>query len=163
MKRLLVLSLAATGCGLSPNVVDGSVAGEAMSEIQTVLWGGRYIVLIDEAVDCIDLAWVNHTYSEGADLGDRDFSALQFTFSRGVEVLEGTFSVQGAAEVNAKFLDYRDGIFDAADEYRARDGFLTVDSVTDKDRASGTFDLDFGDGQALTGEFEAQWCVNLPD
>ena len=61
------------------------------------------------------------------------------------------------------FLDYRDGIFDAVDEYRARDGFLTVESVTDKDRASGTFDLDFGDDQALTGEFEAQWCVNLPD
>ena len=163
MKRLLVLLLAATGCGLAPTTVEGSVAGEPMSEIQTVLWGGRYIVLIDEPLDCIDLAWVNHTYTEGMDLGDVDFAALQFTFSRGVEVLEGTFSVQGAAEVNAKFLDYRDGIFDASDEYRARDGFLSVGTVSDKDRASGDFELDFGDGQALSGEFEAQWCVNLPD
>ena len=163
MRTLIFLPLLVVACGPGPTSIEGSVAGKAMTEVQTVFWGGRYIVLIDNLLDCIELSWVNHTYSEGADFGDQNFSALQFTFSRGVDVMEGNFSVEGASEVNAKFLDYRDGIFDASDEIRARDGVLAVEMVTDKEYAIGTFDLDFGDDQELTGEFGAEWCVNLPD
>ena len=163
MRNLFYLSFLASACGPGPTIVEGSVAGIEISDVQTVAWGGRYLVMVDKPLDCIDLSWVNHTYSEGADFGSTPFAALQFTFARGNEVFEGNFSVQGAAEVNAKFLDYSDGVFDADDEYRARDGVLVVDAVADKDLATGTFDLDFGDDQALNGEFGAEWCVNLPD
>jgi len=150
-------------CGPGPTTVEGSVDGQSFSDIGTVFWGGRYLVILDQELDCIDLSFVNHTYSEGADFGDTSFVGLQFTFSRGTEVFPGNFSVEGAAEVNAKFLNYKDGIFDASDEVRGRSGTFVVDKVGDKEWAEGSFDISFGDSGDLTGSFAADWCVNLPD
>jgi hypothetical protein len=163
MRFLLTLPLLAIGCGPTPTIVDGTVSGASIGTAGTAFWGGRYLIFVDKALDCLDVSFVNHTYSEGADFGDTDFSALQFTFSRGTDVFPGNFSVQGAAEVTAKFLDYRDGVFDADDEVRGREGTLFVDKVADKDVASGEFDIDFGEDQILSGSFSAEWCVNLPD
>ena len=153
--------------GLRPRRYNdrGAVAGIPFETVGTAMWGGRYLVLVDQEMDCIDMAWVHRNYSEGADLGNIDFVALQFTFGRGQEVSESPlpYSVQGVAEVSARALDYTDGVFDAGDEYRGLDGLLFVDDVKDKNLASGSFDIEFSDDERLTGEFNATWCVNLPD
>jgi len=163
MRFFLFLPLLAVGCGPAPTVVEGTVSGSSIGTAGTAFWGGRYLIFVDKVLDCVDVSFVNHTYSEGADFGDENFSALQFTYSRGTDVFPGNFSVQGAAEVTAKFLDYRDGVFDADDETRGREGTLFVDEVKDKESATGEFDIDFGDDQFLTGTFAAEWCINLPD
>ena len=163
MQKILFLSLLAAACGPAETIVDGTVNGASIGTAGTAFWGGRYLIFVDKTLDCLDMSFVNHTYSEGADFGDTDFVALQFTFSRGTDVFPGNFSVQGASEVNAKFLDYSDGIFDASDEVRGREGTILVDEVGDKDRTLGEFNIDFGDDQTLSGDFSAEWCINLPD
>ena len=163
MRLFLFLPLLTAACGPAETIVEGTVGGASIGTAGTAFWGGRYLGFVDKALDCLDMSFINYNYSEGADFGDTDFVALQFTFSRGTDVFPGNFSVQGAAEVNAKFLDYSDGIFDAADEVRGRDGTLLVDKVEDKDSTSGEFNIDFGVDQVLSGEFSAEWCINLPD
>ena len=165
MRLFLIPSLLAIGCGPSPSTISGSVAGIPFETVGTAMWGGRYLVLVDQEMDCIDMAWVHRNYSEGVDLGTTDFVALQFTFGRGQEVTESPlpYSVQGVAEVSARLIDYTDGIFDAGDEYRGLDGLLFVETIKQKDWAGGTFDIEFSDGDTLVGEFSADWCVNLPD
>jgi hypothetical protein len=163
MRVFIVLPLLVMGCGPEQSIVEGSVVGGSFDEVGTAFWGGRYLILVNKELDCLDMSFVNHTYSEGADFGDTNFVALQFTFSRGTDVFPGNFSVQGAAEVNAKFLDYRDGIFDAVDEHRGRDGTILVEEVGDKEWAEGNFDIEFSDDDGLTGTFAAEWCINLPD
>jgi len=163
MRLFLFLPLLAAACGPAETIVEGTVGGASIGTAGTAFWGGRYLIFTDTALDCLDMSFVNHSYSEGADFGDADFLALQFTFSRGTDVFPGLFSVQGAAEVNAKFLNYSDGIFDAGDEVRGREGTLLVDEVGDKDWTFGEFNIDFGDEQILSGEFSAEWCINLPD
>ena len=163
MRTFHFLPLLFIGCGPGENLVEGTVAGGGFDQVGTAFWGGRYMILVNQELDCLDMSFVNHTYTEGHDLGDQDFVALQFTFSRGTDAFPGNFSVQGAAEVNAKFLDYRDGIFDADDEYRGRDGVLVVEEVGDKDWAVGSFDIEFEDEHTLSGTYAMEWCINLPD
>jgi hypothetical protein len=163
MRFFLFLPLLAIGCGPTPTIVDGTVSGVSIGTAGTAFWGGRYLFIADQALDCLDVSFVNHTYSEGSDLGDNDFSALQFTYSRGTDVFPGNFSVQGASEVTAKFLNYKNGVFDTDDEVRGREGTILVEEVNDKESALGEFNIDFGDDQILMGNFSAEWCINLPD
>jgi hypothetical protein len=163
MRIFLFFPLFGMACSPAETVVEGTVDGQSIGTAGTAFWGGRYLIFVDKALDCLDMSFVNHTYSEGTDLGDTDFVALQFTYSRGTEVFPGNFSVQGAAEVNAKFLNYSDGVLDAADETRGREGTILVEEVGDKAWASGEFNIDFGEDQNLSGSFAADWCINLPD
>ena len=165
MRLLFIPSLFAIACGPAPSTIEGTVAGLPFENVGTAMWGGRYLVLVNQPIECIDMAWVHRNYSEGAELGDTDFVALQFTFGRGQEVSESPlpYSVQGVAEVSARAIDYSDGIFDAGDEYRGLDGLLFVDDVKDKKLAVGSFEIEFPDDEKLVGDFSADWCVNLPD
>jgi len=130
-----------------------------MGEALTAFWGGRYIMFADAELDCIDLAWVHHSYSDAAPPTDLKLNILQFTFSRGDDVFEGNFSVEGQTEVNGRFMLTGPNGYE---EYRARSGFLNISEVAGHGDATGTFDIGFEEG-SLNGEFTAEWCVNLPD
>ena len=156
---ILLSTIPLSACGGGGPIIEGSVDGENMGEILTAFWGGRYILFADEELDCIDLAWVHHSYSDSAPPTDLNLNILQFTFSRGDDVFEGNFSVEGQAEVNGRFmLTGPDGY----EEYRARSGFLNISEATGHGDVTGTFDLEFEEGN-LNGEFTVEWCVNLPD
>jgi len=164
MRRLTTLSLllstiSLSACGGAGSVIEGSVAGEGLSEPLTAFWGGRYIIFADAELECIDLAWVHHSYSDSAPPTDLTLNALQFTFSRGDDVFEGNFSVEGQAEVNGRFMLTGPNGYD---EYRARSGFLNISEVSGHSNAVGTFDLEFEEGN-MSGEFDIEWCINLPD
>jgi hypothetical protein len=164
MRKLTTLSIilstiSLSACGGGALLIEGSVAGEGLEESLTAFWGGRYIIFADAALDCIDLAWVHHSYSDAAPPTELSLNILQLTFSRGDDVFEGNFSVEGQAEVNGRFMITGP---DGYEEYRARSGFLNISEAGGQGDVSGTFDLEFEEGN-LNGEFSVEWCVNLPD
>lgn len=157
MTPLLALSLL-TACELE-TTIEGSVGGFDIGTVATMSWGGKYLFFANETVDCVDQAWVHHTYSQGVDPVGEDLVGLQFTFLDDPEAYEGFFSIGGDAPISAKLLVVEGGAFT---EFRGRSGTLTIDSLEDQGVASGTFDVDFDDG-SLTGTWETDYCVNLPD
>ena len=161
MKTLAIptaLVLLATGCAGPYAIVDGDVAGKGLADINTVMFGGPFIVISDAELDCLDVAFVTRHYSQGEAVTDFDFRLLQFAFSD-PEVYAGVFNLAGEASVTAKYLVQSDGAFA---EYRGREGILEVDSYTEDKGAVGIFNVNFDEG-ALEGEYEAEWCRNLKD
>ncbi len=157
MTTLLALTLL-TGCELE-TTIDGDVAGFDIGSVGTMFWGGKYLFFADEELDCVDLAWVHHTYSSGVDPVGEDVTGLQFTFLDDPEAYTGFFSIGADAPISAKLLAVEGGAFT---EFRGRSGTLTIDELEASDLASGTFEVDFDDG-TLSGTWEADYCVNLPD
>lgn len=152
------LLLLATGCGGPYALVEGNVAGKKFTDINTVMFGGPFIIVSDVELDCMDAAFVTRHYSQGEAVTDFDFTLLQFAFSD-PEVYAGVFNLAGEASVTSKFLVQKDGAFA---EYRGREGVLEVDEYQEDQYALGIFDVSFDDGQ-LNGEYEAEWCRNLKD
>jgi hypothetical protein len=72
---LLISTISLSACGGDPLLIEGSVAGEGMSEALTAFWGGRYIIFADAELECIDLAWVHHSYSDALAYEDDDGAA----------------------------------------------------------------------------------------
>jgi hypothetical protein len=149
-----------TSCTLE-TTIDGAVAGFDVSIVGTMYWGGKYLFFADEELDCVDLDFVHHTYTGGKDPrdGDGDFVALQFTFLDDPDAYTGFFSIGGDAPISGKLLVVEGGAFT---EFRARSGSLTIDELEDNGVASGIFDVAFDDG-TMTGTWETDFCVNLPD
>ncbi len=153
----LLLSLAA-GCGGSYAVVDGEVAGKGLNDINTVMFGGPFIIITDAQLDCLDVAFVTRHYSQGEAVTDFDFRLLQFAFSD-PEVNSGVYNLAGESSVTAKYLVQTDGAFA---EYRGREGNLEVDDLEEDKFALGIFDVSFDEG-SLSGDYQAEWCRNLKD
>ncbi len=139
-------------------MVDGEVAGKGLTDINTVMFGGPFIVISDAELDCLDVAFVTRHYSQGEAVTDFDFRLLQFAFSD-PEVYAGIFNLAGEASVTAKYLIQSDGAFA---EYRGREGNLEVDDYQEDQFALGIFNVSFDEG-TLEGEYEAEWCRNLKD
>ncbi len=157
MTPLFALALL-TGCELE-STIDGSVAGFDMPTVATMNWGGKYLFFADEELDCVDLAWVHHTYSSGVDPAGQDLIGLQFTFLDDPEAYTGFFSIGADAPISAKLLAIEGGAFT---EFRGREGTLTIDELEAEGVASGSFEVTFDDG-TLSGTWETDYCVNLPD
>lgn len=153
-----LMLLLAAGCGGSYAIVDGEVAGKGLADINTVMFGGPFIIFTDAELDCLDVAFVTRHYSQGESVTDFDFRLLQFAFTD-PEVYAGVFNLAGEASVTAKFLVQTDGAFA---EYRGREGILEVDDYQEDQLALGIFDVSFDEG-TLSGEYEAEWCRNLKD
>lgn len=150
--------LSACGGGTYADV-NGTVGDKKVSA-ETAFWGGPYIIFLGDVYDCMDLAWVQRgtTYDngdllEGVDDGMR---ALLFTYDES-KVVKGDYDLTGDAAVDARLLDLVDG---ALTVYKATSGNLIIDEIDKKDRALGSFTLEFDEGSA-TGEFEIDWCNNL--
>jgi len=150
-------------CGPEPTLIDGSVDSRDFSESLTAYFGGRYLFFSNVELDCMGVHWVHHTYTPGVDPAEDDLFGIQFTFGMGSEVAAGYYNLNDRAQVDASALIIEGGAFQ---EFRVDEGELTVDEVTDRDLAVGSFDLsrfyDTDEG-SLSGTFSAEWCVNLPD
>lgn len=154
--RHVVWTLLLAACG-DPTLVDGSVAGHSMPEPGGVYWGGPFVVLTADALDCKDVAWVQRNYTAGVSPTDFDVVALQFAYDND-EVSEGYFSVAGDSAVFSKGIVVEGGAFT---EHRARGGELVVESVEAQGPVIGTFSVTFEDGSWSTDHFEAEYCINL--
>jgi hypothetical protein len=152
------LLLLVTGCGGPYALVEGKVAGKGLTEVNTVMFGGPFIIVSDVELECMDAAFVTRHYSQGEAVTDFDFEMLQFSFSD-PEVTTGVYNLAGEASVTSKFLVQSDGAFA---EYRGREGNLEVDQLEEDSFAVGIFNVSFDDG-TLEGEYEAEWCRNLKD
>ncbi len=152
------LGLLLCGCSDYYAEVTGEVNGQGIQDVNTILWGGPFIVLADTDIACMDLAWITRHYTQGESVTDYDFNLLQFAFSD-PDVVTGIYNIAGEASVTVKFLSQQDGAFA---EYRGRGGNLEIDTVVDEGETVGLFDISFDDGQ-LSGDFFAEWCRNLKD
>lgn len=153
---LALLALVATACA-EDTLVDGDIAGRAMPEPGGVYWGGPFIVLTGDPLDCIDVAWVQRNYTAGVSPTEFDVLALQFAYDQD-EVSTGYFSVAGESAVFAKAVLVEGGAFV---EHRARGGELQVDVVEAQGVVEGSFSVTFEDGSLSTSYFQAEYCVNL--
>ncbi len=156
---LSTLLLLALGCAPEATIIDGTIAGFDISEPQTAFFGGRYVVFATEALDCMDVDWVHHTYAAGDDPVGQDLVALQFTFANQDEVSVGHFNISGAAQVKGSGLVRKAGAFT---EYRGSEGTLIVDEAEEKGWSTGTFEIILKeDAGTLSGTWSAEWCINL--
>ncbi len=152
------LLLLAVGCGGSYAIVDGEVAGKGLTDINTVMYGGPFIIITDASLECLDVAFVTRHYSQGEAVTDFDFKMLQFAFSD-PDVSTGVYNLAGESSVPPKYLVPSDGAFA---KYRGREGNLEVDALEEDKFALGIFNVTFDEG-GLSGEYEAEWCRNLKD
>ncbi len=155
------LGLLLTGCGGSSADATGTVLGIDFSNIQTVFFGGPYIVMVTtEDTDCEGVAFTRTTYQEDVAPTTDAVEMLQFTYVSGA-VSEGVKSIaETDAEVTSLVLA-TDGT--QVDFERATAGAITIDTLVDEKSATGSFDaVTFTDG-SVSGEFTAEWCRNLRD
>ena len=162
MKRILLTSLVLTigsGCGGEPYAeVSGSVDGYSL-EPQTLYWGGPFLVMANESLDCMDMSWVKRgtNFRDGDEAPlDENIVALLFTYESDEVVAQNT-SLEGDAPVDARLLVARDG---ALAVYKADAGELNVTEFTKQDDVIGTFVVDIED-EGFSGEFQLEWCNNL--
>jgi len=136
--------------------VSGTIGDVAFNEAKTVVHGGSYILIFDEKIDCLDLAWAEGSYQDGEAPSDLSFNALQFRTDDDAYTV-GTFSVEGNGVVAAQ------GLLNTGDFYteRGRQGTVTIDEVAENDSTIvGSFSIEFSEG-AVEGEFETEFCRNL--
>lgn len=160
MRALAIIACLTLGCAPPLSEISGSVAGTGFAQVGTAYFGGPFLFLVDETLDCMDVFWVTRNYTTGQPVHEefqQDFVGVQFAFS-GDNLLQGQFNVAGEAQVSSKLLIQTGGVLE---EHRGRGGFLVISSLDD-DTTSGTIELTFDEGE-LEGTFYAEECVNLKD
>jgi hypothetical protein len=159
-------ALALAGCGGSTGEITGTIGADtAFDKIVTVYNGGPNIIMFDRKIDCLDLFWVDDSYTgasapylDSRGQGELTFVGLQFSFVSDSLTQTGTFSVAGESVVAAWGL-VAEGPTWVPD--RGRDGTLTVTDVDPDDAwVEGTFDVQFTSGQ-VSGEFRSEYCRNI--
>lgn len=148
------------GCRGATADVSGTAGGVTFEHTPYVYFGGPYIVVSMEEVDCIDISFVNRSYEDGVAPTDQNVAMLQFASNADdPNIVPGRYSIDIDASFSATVVRVLD---DAPTYTRASGGLLVVDEADD-DWASGTFDsVAFEDG-TLSGEWTAEWCRNLKD
>ena len=83
-RTILFLSFLITACGGGAGSAEtnGSIDGIPFDSVKTVFYGNAHIVLFDQDVDCLDVAFIDDNYVDGEDPtdGKQDFIAMQFIF-----------------------------------------------------------------------------------
>ncbi len=160
MRRIVCLVAFLGGCaGGSSATVEGTAMGISLGDARYVYYGGPFLVISAKEVDCMDVDWVRRSYPEGTVPTEDDRELLQFAFATS-DVTEGQKSVGLGASVTSTILSISGG---ALTQSRATAGTLTVATMEEETLATGSFSgLTFEDG-TLSGEYEAEWCVNLKD
>lgn len=151
---LILPLLFAAGCA-GPALVDGEIGSTPFTKARSAWFGGPFIVIATEAIDCNQMGWVQRRYTEGAPADRREFAALQITFS-GEAIEVGSFLADRTQGVTV------DGLENDGSDLRihhAREGTIDIEDVS-ASRVSGTFSVAFGEG-GVAGEFDAEPCVNL--
>lgn len=161
LRSILLLSLSAllSSCGASAEI-EGEIDGSSLADAQTIMFGGPFIVIANEALDCTEMSWVSRHYDTQEPPVDQNVSLLQLSFSNDEQVFEGQFSVAGNAQVTSKFLKIGDGAFT---ELKGLGGMLIIDSVSEDSWVEGSLEgITFRDAEGeLNGEFKAEWCRNF--
>ncbi len=157
---ILPMFLALVGCASEPeSTVTGTAGGITFGETVTAYFGGPFLVVSAQPIDCLDLSFVVKSYEDGVAATDQDIALLQFAFGQ-TDVNLGRTAVDVGASVSATVVNI---VGDASSYTRAESGLLVVDSVdpSEDGLASGSFeDVAFEDG-TLAGTFNATWCRNL--
>jgi hypothetical protein len=157
---ILPVFLALTGCASDPeSTVTGTAGGITFGETATAYFGGPFLVVSAQPIDCMDLAFVVKSYEDGVAATDEDVAFLQFAFGQ-TDVATGRTAVDVGASVSATVVNI---VGDASRYTRAESGLLVVDAVdpSEDGLATGSFeDVTFEDG-TLAGTFTATWCRNL--
>lgn len=148
------------GCGGGDASVSGTVLGIAFGDTKYVFMGGPYITISNIEVECEQLAFVQRSYEEGQQATTDEMQLLQFAYATDL-VTEGNNAIDVSASVSSIVVKSNDANFEFT---RAESGSINVESFTENEEASGTFDsVTFQDGGVLTGTFSAEWCRNLRD
>lgn len=149
------------GCGGEKAVaeVTGEAMGISFGETSYVYFGGPFVVVTPDPMECLDISWVRLSYQDGVAPTEDDVRMLQFGFTGG-DVTTGQKSIGLGASVTSTVIQVSGG---AMSQTRATQGALNVDALEDEVWASGSFEgVAFEDG-TLDGTFEAEWCTNLKD
>ncbi len=146
-----------TACAEPAATVSGAAGGVTFGETDHAYFGGPYLVISPDELDCLDLAWVQRSYEDGIAPTEGDARLLQFAFATDT-VTEGRVGIGIAAAASATVVNVTGG---TATFTRAEGGFLDIDAVETETEATGSFEgLAFEDG-TLSGSFTATWCRNL--
>jgi hypothetical protein len=158
MRVVLAIPFFLAGCKHGADVT-GSVAGQSF-DAGAAWWGDSFIVLTEDDYDCIDMAWVQPSYSDEDPPGDDPKRFLQFMFNSCSDVEKGVFTISDTtvSPVSASFWDYTG---DTLVQNHGRVGSLQIDDKTGSDKISGTFQVSFDDGE-LSGTLDKiKWCTNI--
>jgi hypothetical protein len=155
--RISLCALAVAGCEAPPqSTISGTMGGSAFNSVGSAWFGGPFILLFENEMDCMDTYWAARSYMEDISPSENlDYRTLQFTFDSDA-VSIGTFSVYGDAAVSTFGLSNNGPDFEL---YRGRDGDLTINTIT-SDSVTGSFSVELDDG-LLSGEIYADACINL--
>ena len=154
------MALGLGGCGGGEATVSGTVLGIAFGDTKYVYTGGPFITISNIEIDCEQMAFVQRSYEEGQQETTDEMQLLQFAYAADL-VTEGNNAIDISASVSAIVVKSNESNFEFT---RAESGSINVESFTQNEEASGTFDsVTFQDGGSLSGSFSAEWCRNLRD
>ena len=123
-------------------------------------FGASYILLLEEALSCQDMYWVQKTNLDGETPPyDSNLKALQMTFnSEDGMVFKGSHSLGGTSAIKAELLTIKGEEFSVV---RATEGILDVNELENEAAVTGAFNFVFPTG-SLSGTFEnIPWCINI--
>ncbi len=158
---MVALMLVVMGCGggKAGAEVSGSALGISFGEAKYVYFGGPFVVVTPDPMECLDISWVRLSYQDGTAPTEDDVRLLQFGFTGG-DVTTGQKQIGLGASVTSTVVEVSGGTMA---QTRANQGVLNVDELEEEVWASGSFEgVAFDDG-TLDGTFEAEWCTNLKD
>ena len=161
MRRCIIISglAALSGCSSYTAAVSGSASGLSIGTTSYVFFGGPFVVITPDEVDCMDLAWVRPSYQEGSLPTDQDMDILQFSYTSG-QLSTGQKSIGLGASVTSTIVHISG---ESLEQARATGGVINVDSIEEETTAIGSFEGVTYDDGTLDGTFEAQWCINLKE
>lgn len=146
------------GCGGASADVTGSAGGVDFGRTKYVFFGGPFVIVSMEEVECEGLDFVRRNYEIGQAPTEAETQMLQFSYADADTIPEGIAFVDINASVSASVLSVTGGAFF---ETIASGGQLTIESVEADESASGVFEGIFFEDGTLDGSFDAVWCRNL--
>ena len=152
----LSLCTLGAGCGGGAFVSGTGSVGEHKFEPIVGYWGGPFMYISNDDVDCMDMGWMEKYPSNGEASPAPTQQGLQITFKES-DVVAGTYNAEGASPISAFFLAMDSDLLSLA---KAESGVLSVDTLDNEGSAVGSFDFKFADGD-ISGEFDIEWCRNL--
>lgn len=147
------------GCGGPLAEVQGSAGGVTFGETKYVFFGGPFVVISMDEIECTQLAFARQNYLPDEAPTEDDVRILQFSWASG-SISTGPQTIAPDASVAANVVVVTE---DDYTDTEASEGLIDIESAEEEGEAIGTFEeVIFEDG-TLSGSFTAEWCINLKD